>query len=94
MNMLMPLEDPAPPITEEQQEALGAVARTISEKATDAFTKLLGTEVTAEVPELEVLPLSEAVERLGRVAARSRPDRGQCLAGLRPRRRADRKSVV
>jgi chemotaxis protein CheC len=65
MNMLMPLEDPAPPISEEQQEALGDVARTISEKATDAFSKLLGTEVTAEVPELEVLPLSEAVERLG-----------------------------
>lgn len=63
--MLMPLEDPAPPISEEQQQALGDVARTISEKATDAFSKLLGTEVTAEVPELEVLPLAEAVERLG-----------------------------
>lgn len=65
MNMLMPLEDPAPPISEEQQQALGEVAKTISEKATDAFSKLLGTEVTAEVPDLEVLPLSEAVERLG-----------------------------
>lgn len=65
MNMLMPLEDPAPPITDEQQAALGSVAETISEKATDAFSKLLGTEVTAKVPELEVLPLSEAVERLG-----------------------------
>lgn len=65
MNMLTPLEDPAPPISEEQQAALGSVAETISEKATDAFSKLLGTEVTAKVPELEVLPLSEAVERLG-----------------------------
>lgn len=65
MNTLTPLEDPAPPISEEQQKALGAVAKTISEKATDAFSKLLGTEVTAEVPELEVLPLSDAVERLG-----------------------------
>lgn len=63
--MLMPLEDPAPPITEEQQEALGKVAESISEKATDAFSKLLGTEVTAKVPQLEVLPLSDAVERLG-----------------------------
>ncbi|MFY9265005.1 MAG: chemotaxis protein CheC [Solirubrobacterales bacterium] len=61
----MPLEDPAPPITEEQQEALGKVAESISEKATDAFSKLLGTEVTAKVPQLEVLPLSDAVERLG-----------------------------
>ena len=65
MNMLMPLEDPAPPISEEQQEALSRVAETISDKATDAFSKLLGTEVTAKVPKLEVLPLSEAVERLG-----------------------------
>ena len=65
MNMLMPLEDPAPPISEEQQEALSRVAETISDKATDAFSKLLGTEVTAKVPKLEVLPLSDAVERLG-----------------------------
>jgi chemotaxis protein CheC len=65
MNMLMPLGDPAPPITEAQQSALSQVAESISEKATDAFSKLLGTEVTANVPELEVLPLGEAVERLG-----------------------------
>lgn len=65
MNMLTPLEDPAPPISEEQQAALGSVAETISGKATEAFSKLLGTEVTAKVPDLEVLPLSEAVERLG-----------------------------
>lgn len=65
MNMLMPLEEPASPISEEQQQALGEVAKTISQDASDAFSKLLGAEVTAEVPELEVLPLSEAVERLG-----------------------------
>ncbi|MGH2906645.1 MAG: chemotaxis protein CheC [Solirubrobacterales bacterium] len=65
MNMLMPLGDPAPPITEEQQTALGKVAESISEKATDAFSKLLGSEVTAKVPDLEVLPLGDAVERLG-----------------------------
>jgi chemotaxis protein CheC len=65
MNMLMPLGDPAPPITDEQQSALSQVAESISEKATDAFSKLLGTEVTAKVPDLEVLPLGEAVERLG-----------------------------
>jgi len=65
MNMLMPLGDPAPPITDAQQSALSQVAESISEKATDAFSKLLGTEVTAKVPELEVLPLGEAVERLG-----------------------------
>ncbi|MFY9488544.1 MAG: chemotaxis protein CheC [Solirubrobacterales bacterium] len=64
----MPLGDPAPPITDEQQEALGKVAESISEKATDAFSKLLGTAVTAKVPQLEVLPLSEAVERLGEPA--------------------------
>jgi chemotaxis protein CheC len=63
--MLMPLGDPAPPISEEQQSALSRVAETISDKATDAFSKMLGTEVTAKVPDLEVLPLSEAVERLG-----------------------------
>ncbi len=63
--MLMPLGDPAPPITEEQQTALGKVAESISEKATDAFSKLLGSEVTAKVPDLEVLPLGDAVERLG-----------------------------
>ena len=65
MNMLMPLGEPAPPITDEQQEALGKVAESISEKATDAFSKLLGTEVTAKVPALEVVPLGEAVDRLG-----------------------------
>lgn len=65
MNMLMPLGDPAPPISEEQQEALGSVAETISDKATDAFSKLLGSKVSAEVPDLEVLPLNEAVDRLG-----------------------------
>jgi chemotaxis protein CheC len=65
MNMLMPLGEPAPPISDEQQEALGRVAETISEKATDAFSKLLGSQVTATVPDLEVLPLSEAVDRLG-----------------------------
>jgi chemotaxis protein CheC len=65
MNMLMPLGDPAPPITDEQQDALGKVAESISEKATDAFSKLLGSSVTAKVPDLEVLPLNEAVERLG-----------------------------
>jgi chemotaxis protein CheC len=65
MNMLMPLGDPAPPISDEQQSALSRVAESISEKATDAFSKMLGTEVTAKVPELEVLPLGEAVERLG-----------------------------
>lgn len=65
MNMLMPLGEPAPPISDEQQEALGKVAETISEKATDAFSKLLGSQVTATVPDLEVLPLSEAVDRLG-----------------------------
>lgn len=63
--MLMPIGEPAPPITEEQQTALSQVAETISEKATDAFSKLLGSDVTAEVPALEVLPLGEAVERLG-----------------------------
>lgn len=63
--MLMPLGEPAPPITEEQKSALSSVAESISEKATDAFSKLLGTEVTAKVPDLEVLPLGEAVERLG-----------------------------
>jgi chemotaxis protein CheC len=41
------------------------VAESISEKATDAFSKLLGSSVTAKVPDLEVLPLNEAVERLG-----------------------------
>src|SRR4051812_38534506 len=65
MNMLMPLGEPAPPISDEQKSALSSVAESISEKATDAFSKLLGTEVTAKVPELEVLPLGEAVERLG-----------------------------
>ncbi len=65
MNMLMPLGEPAPPISDEQQEALGKVAETISEKATDAFSKLLGSEVTATVPALEVVPLSDAVDRLG-----------------------------
>ena len=65
MNMLMPLGEPAPPISDEQQKALGQVAETISEKATDAFSKLLGSKVTATVPDLEVLPLSEAVDRLG-----------------------------
>lgn len=65
MNMLMPLGEPAPPISDEQQAALGKVAETISEKATDAFSKLLGSKVTAKVPDLEVLPLSEAVDRLG-----------------------------
>lgn len=65
MNMLMPLGEPAPPISDEQQQALSAVAETISEKATDAFSKLLGSKVTAKVPDLEVLPLSEAVDRLG-----------------------------
>jgi chemotaxis protein CheC len=65
MNMLMPLGEPAPPISDEQKSALSQVAESISEKATDAFSKLLGTEVTAKVPELEVLPLGEAVERLG-----------------------------
>lgn len=63
--MLMPLGEPAPPITDAQQEALGKVAETISDKATDAFSKLLGSKVSAKVPDLEVLPLSEAVERLG-----------------------------
>jgi chemotaxis protein CheC len=65
MNMLMPLEGPASPITEEQQASLGKVAERISQDATDAFSKLLGQKVTAKVPELEVLPLGEAVERLG-----------------------------
>jgi chemotaxis protein CheC len=65
MNMLMPLGEPTPPISEEQQAALGKVAESISEKATDAFSKLLGSKVTAKVPDLEVLPLSEAVDRLG-----------------------------
>lgn len=63
--MLMPLGEPAPPISEEQQAALGKVAESISEKATDAFSKLLGSKVTAKVPDLEVLPLNEAVDRLG-----------------------------
>lgn len=63
--MLMPLGEPAPPISEEQQTALSQVAETISDKATDAFSKLLGSDVTATVPDLEVLPLNEAVERLG-----------------------------
>lgn len=63
--MLMPLGEPAPPISEEQQTALSQVAETISDKATDAFSKLLGSDVTAKVPDLEVLPLNEAVERLG-----------------------------
>ncbi|HEV7918538.1 MAG TPA: chemotaxis protein CheC, partial [Solirubrobacterales bacterium] len=62
---LMPLEGPASPITEEQQASLGKVAERISQDATDAFSKLLGQKVTAKVPELEVLPLGEAVERLG-----------------------------
>lgn len=65
MNMLMPIGEPAPPISDEQQGALGQVAETISEKATDAFSKLLGSKVTAKVPALEVVPLNEAVERLG-----------------------------
>jgi chemotaxis protein CheC len=65
MNMLMPLGEPAPPISDEQQGALAKVAESISDKATDAFTKLLGSKVTAQVPSLEVLPLSEAVDRLG-----------------------------
>ncbi len=63
--MLMPLGEPAPPISDEQQSALSQVAETISEKATDAFSKLLGSDVSAKVPDLEVLPLNEAVERLG-----------------------------
>jgi len=61
----MPLGEPAPPISDEQQSALSQVAETISEKATDAFSKLLGSDVSAKVPDLEVLPLNEAVERLG-----------------------------
>lgn len=65
MNMLMPIGEPAPPISDEQQDALGQVAETISDKATDAFSKLLGSKVTAKVPALEVVPLNEAVERLG-----------------------------
>lgn len=63
--MLMPLGEPAPPISDEQKKALSAVAETISDKATDAFSKLLGSKVTAKVPDLEVLPLNEAVDRLG-----------------------------
>lgn len=53
------------PLTEEQLEGLGEVAKNISAEAADSFSKIVGREVKAKVPVLEVLPLGEAVEQLG-----------------------------
>ena len=53
------------PISETQQQALRQIAENSSLEAADAFSQLLLREITATVPNAQILSLSDAVEQLG-----------------------------
>lgn len=58
-------EQPSSPLTDEQREGLAKLAESISAESTESFSKIIGRATKAKVPLLAVLPLDEAVERLG-----------------------------
>jgi len=53
------------PINDAQQQVLRKIAESSSLDAAEAFSQLLAREITATVPNAQILSLSDAVEQLG-----------------------------